>query len=407
MIRRQVLLVGLVAAAGCNRPAPAESTPAATGKPEGKTSVQVATAPVESGEVNRTLDLTGTLTADSVSNVAALAPGVVADTPVDVGDVVKKGDVVVRLDDRDARLRIQSAQAAVMQARARLGLPLEGDVPNEEGRSIPKVDVETLPEIRAAKSTLTLAISDHERNRKLVADGAVSPALVESSATRVEQAQSQLDMSRNGIQQALAGLVAAESQAAQARKALADMTVRAPFNGSVVRRNVNAGEYALPQSPLLSMVATEQLRLVLDVPEALITRLQTGMDVTFTVVGQAEEFHGKLTRISPTLDQTTRALRAEAVVNNKDGRLRAGMFVQSHAVLPGKELALFVPRTAVLSQSGVSKVFVVSGDHVEERIVTLGERRPETVEIHGEVKPGDLVVTKNVDKLTDGTRVDG
>lgn len=397
-----------MAVAGCKKPETAEATEA-SGKVrlEGLPKVQVATAAVESGEVSRTLDLTATLMADSTSNVAGQAPGVVAEAPVDVGDNVKKGDTLVRLDDRDARMRVQSAVAAVMQARARLGLPLEGEVATREGGSTPALDVETLPEVRTAKAGLVLAQSDHERNKKLAADGAVSASVLEGSGSRLEQAQGQLDITRNGIQQALAGLVAAEAQLSMARKALQDMVVRAPFNGAVVRRNVNVGEYALPQQPLLSMVATEKLRLVLDVPESAVTQLLPGMDVTFNVVGRPDAFSGKVSRIAPSLDPNTRALRAEALVDNKDGKLKAGMFVAAHVVLAGREVALFVPRAAVLSQSGVSKVFVVNGDHVEERIVTLGERRQDSVEIRGEVKAGDKVVTKNVDKLTDGAPVEG
>ncbi|MBI5496776.1 MAG: efflux RND transporter periplasmic adaptor subunit [Deltaproteobacteria bacterium] len=405
---RRILLPIVLSLLACQRPPEAPTGPArgeVARRLEGLPRVPVATSAVEQQELSRTLELTGSLQAEDQSNVATVLPGVVADTPVDVGDVVKKGDALLRLDDRDARLRLLAAQAGLMQARARLNLPLEDPA---DGQPRPQVAVESLPEIRMAQAGVESARLDLERNRKLYDEKAVSQQMMDLSRLKMDQAQAGLDQARNGILQAMAGLANAEAQVQMARKAVADMTVRAPFHGAVVRRNVSVGEYAAPQAPVVQLVRSDVLRLLLDVPESAVTTVMPGLDVEVSVQGLGGvTVRGKVARVAPAVDGVTRSLRVEARVDNKDGRLRPGMFATAKTLLPARDLALFVPREAVITQSGTSRVFVVRGDHVEERIVVLGEARDTAVEVRGPLKPGDRVVVKNVDKLVDGAPVEG
>lgn len=410
-VTRSVLLLSLAlgVASACKKPE--DTPPAAQGSkanPEGLQKVQVTTAQVESSEVKRTLDLTGSLLADEQSNITAQAPGVVAETPVDVGSAVKKGDALVRLDDRDAKMRLAAAQASLVQARARLGLPLDGDIESSgDGKVTAQVNIDEVPEVRNARANLLSAKIDQERNKKLFTDGAISKQTMDLIELKVETAQNQVDMARNGVQQSLAALAAAQVQVSMARKGLGDMTIRAPYNGAVVKRNVSVGEYASPQMFVVTMVSTDKLRLALDVPESLVNHVAVGHEVNLNVQGYTERFTGRITRVAPALDPTSRALRAEATVENPEHKLRPGMFASARVILPGMDVGMFVPRSAVLTQAGVSKVYLMNGNHVEERIVVIGEAREDTIEVRGELKPGDRVVTKDVDKLTDGAPVEG
>jgi len=404
------LVVGLPAAS-CQKPDEASAAMLQSGKvrPEGLPKLQVTTAQVESAEVSRTLDLTGSLLADEQSNITAPTQGVVSETPVDVGSVVKKGEVLVRLDDRDARMRLAAAQASLVQARARLGLPLDADVESVvDGKITAQVNVDEVPEVRNARANQLSAKIDQERNKKLFTDGAISKSTMDLADLRVETMQNQVDMARNGVQQSLAGLAAAQVQVSMARKSLSDMTVRAPYSGAVMRRMVSVGEFTSPQAPVAMMVSTDKLRLALDVPESAVNHVALGHEVTLVVQGQpGEKFTGKISRIAPALDMQSRSLRAEATVDNAANKLRPGMFASARVILPARDVATFVPRGAVLTQAGVSKVFVLHGSKVEERIVVVGEPREDTVEVRGDLKAGDRVVTKDVDKLTDGAPVDG
>ncbi|MEW5854905.1 MAG: efflux RND transporter periplasmic adaptor subunit [Myxococcota bacterium] len=404
--RTSVLLL-LVLGTACNRPPPAEpAAPVAAPLKREGVPRPVTTGVVEKAALHRSLEVTGTLLGEETSNLAAQVAGVVVDTPVDVGDAVARGDTLIRLDDRDARMRLSSAQAALMQARARLGLPLEGEASADAGTK--PFDVEEVSEVRAARANVLATKADLDRALKLYEEGAMSVQAKDLALLKAEQANIQLDAARNGVAQAQAALAAAEVQVQMARKALSDTVIRAPFGGAVVRRNVSVGEWAAPQVPLVQLVSSKVLRLALDVPESVVSQVAVGQEVSLQVQGHpGESFPARVTRIAPSLDGQSRALRVEARVENASGKLRPGMFATARIMLPGTEEALWVPRTALSTTGGASRVFLHRGNHVEERIVVVGASRDELVEIRGDLKPGDRVVIKDVDQLTDGAPVEG
>jgi RND family efflux transporter MFP subunit len=383
-----------IASAGCKRPGEKQeqAAPAAEVTP----ALSVRFVKLTQRSLPATLEASGTLAPDESSEVAAPGAGVVVSVEVDVGSRVKKGDVLVRLDGRDASLRLAQAQAASAQAQARLGLKT-GD----------KFDPQNVAEVRAAKEAMDFAVADADRTKALFEAGGVPQATWDQARSRAEQARAQYDAALNGAQQSWAGLSSAQAQANLAQKSASDMLIRAPFDGAVAERRITAGEFAQVGRVVVVLVRDNPLRLRIDVPEADAGKVNEGKDVSLTVAAfPGKIFHGAVKRIGASVKAQSRTLPVEAEVQNQDGALKPGFFARAEIALGGaEEKALLVPRAAIGTSGTASRVFVRAGGRVVERIVTLGRESDGLVEIRGTLSPTDEVAVENVDKLSDGAEV--
>lgn len=376
--------------------------PAGDGKTEATAAVEAPIVPtvrftkVLEASLPPTLEASGTLAADESSEVAAPGPGIVLAVEVDVGSRVKKGDVLVRLDGRDASLRLAQANAARAQAAARIGM--------NKGEAF---DPKKMAEVRAAKEAMDLAVTDAERTKSLFESGGVPQAQWDAARTRAEQARAQYDTAINGAQQAWAGLTAADAQANLAQKAVSDTLIRAPFDGAVSERRISAGEYCQVGKVVVVVVQQDPLRLRLDIPEADAGQVAEGRDVSLSVAAYpGRVFHGKVARIGAAIKTQTRSLPLEAEVPNPDGALKPGSFARAQIALGGSERrAIVVPRAAVGTTGSASRVFVRAGARVIERIVNIGREVDGNVEIRGTLTAADEVAVTEVDKLSDGAEI--
>ncbi|MDI3285505.1 efflux RND transporter periplasmic adaptor subunit [Polyangium sp. 15x6] len=353
-------------------------------------------AKVTERKLSPTLELTGTLAADETSEVAAATSGIVTKVVIDVGTRVKKGDILVQLDSSDPALRAQAADASAAQALAKLGV--------KKGE---KFDPNNVAEVRAAKESMDLAVSEADRTKKLYEGGSVAASQWDQARSRAEQARAQYEAALNGAAQGWAGLAAAQSQANLARKSVADTSIRAPFDGAVAERRATVGEFAPMGKVIAVVVRDETLRLRIDVPETDASKVTIGKEVTLTVSAHpGKTFKGLVKRVGASLKAQSRTLPIEAEVANGDGLLKPGYFARAYVELGETETnALFVPRAAIGSSGSANRVFVRSGNRVVERIVTLGREIDGEVEIRGNVLPTDEVATERVDLLQDGVDV--
>jgi membrane fusion protein (multidrug efflux system) len=191
-----------------------------------------------------------------------------------------------------------------------------------------------------------------------------------------------------------------------ARKANADTVVRAPFAGVVAERLVTTGAYVNKGTKIAIVVRVDPLRVQLTIPEQFVSAVATGQPVTFEVDAYpGRQFEGRVKYVSPALQADQRALTVEAIVPNPKAVLKPGLFATARIEQPARTPGVLVPAAAVLTSSGTSRVYVVNGDHVEERIVTTGETVGTLVEISKGLKAGERVATQNVAQLADGIKV--
>ena len=188
---------------------------------------------------------------------------------------------------------------------------------------------------------------------------------------------------------------------------MGDLVIKAPFDGLVADRFVNPGEYVRPDSRVATVVQLDPLRLELSVPENALASFGVGAEVKFHVAAWPQEtFTGKVRFIGATVRRATRDLLVEAVVANKDERLRPGMFAVADVTL-GQVALPAVPREAVRTdeRAGNDRVFVVENGRIEERLVRTGRTEADIVIIQSGVRAGERVVVKPSATLRDGQRV--
>jgi membrane fusion protein, multidrug efflux system len=357
--------------------------------------VSVSPVAVTEQPIARFIRVTGTLTAEEQADVAAETSGRVVSTPVERGTPVSQGAELIRLSAVETEASVKEAEANAAQIEARLAQPATAGF-----------DVNKVPEVANARAGFALAESEFARIEKLLAERVVSQSEYDQRKTQVEAARQQFESAKNGAEQQYQALQAARARVTLARKAASDTVVRAPFSGVVVERLVSTGDYVTKGMKIAQVVRVMPLRIALTVPEQFVADVTVGQPVTFTVdafIGRT--FEGKVRYVSPSLRADQRALTVEAVVPNSNGELKPGMFATALIQQPKKVEAILVPASAVRVVSGTSRVFVMAGDHVDERLVTTGQVLDQLVEVTSGLTPGDRVATANVAQLVDGVKV--
>jgi multidrug efflux pump subunit AcrA (membrane-fusion protein) len=368
--------------------------------------VQVTTVPAITRQLPRFFEATGSLAADEQTDVAPTVAGKVVGISVDLGSYVKQGSVLVRLDDRDSRIRLEQAEAqvaqaksAVRQAEARIGL--------RPGQTF---DPSRVAEVRAAQVALELSEKNLRRHERLVESGDVSRSQYDEQKAQRDQLQQQYEVQLTqarqnyaAVQTARAAADAAQTQVTQARKAIADAVVLAPMSGFVSDRPVAVGEYVTTSSKVVTIVRTNPLRMKIDIPEQAIGQVQAGQSVSLTVSANADQsFSGRVARVSPSITTTSRTLTVEAEVENGNNVLKPGQFATVRIMLPESTPAVLVPVRAVRTEAGTSRVFIIKDGRAYQRLVQLGQTEGDLIEIKTGVAADEPVATSSVDQLSDG-----
>ena len=402
-----LLLSALAINAACKRSNGAPNNNGATPGPQ--MVVEVSTTPAVLRQLPRYFEATGSLAANEQTDVAPETSGKVAGVGVDIGSYVKRGQMIVKLDDADLRIRVQQAQAQLDQAKAtvrqneaKLGL-----------RPGQKFNPENVPEVTAARSALNLAEANLRRYERLVETGDVSRAAYDQQKSQRDQLSDQYQVAIHQAQQNYAAVAnsqaavdAAQTQLALAKRNLNYSVVVAPMSGYVSDRPADVGEYVSPTSKVATIVNMNPLRVRIDVPEQAIPRVHAGESVSVSVSAYPDRsFAGHIARVSPSVNATSRTLTVEAEVENSSGELKPGQFATVRILLPQSEPAVLVPQRALRQISGATYVFVIKNARAEQRLIQPGQTEGDLVEIKSGIAADELVATGNVDQLSDGASV--
>ena len=355
---------------------------------------------VQEETTQRRVQAVGSLFALEESTISSEVEGIVAKVLVDVGDTVREGQPLILLDQRELQLEVDRQQGLVRQVRAQLGI----------GPSEQPLDPKRMASVQRAEADLFDAERKYGRAKELFKDALISQQQLDEVASRYQSTKATYDLSLQEADRLKALLVSSEASERLAEKKLADATIRAPFPGDIKTRNVHPGEYLRIQSAAMVLVRTDQLRARMAVPERWAGWIQEGSTVDLTVEAFAGEvFHGRVTRINPAVSQDSRTFEAEALLDNRNGRLKPGFFLQASIPSRKEERAIFVPDAAVNYRYGVYKVYVMNGNRVAERqIHPAGQTEDEhgrRFEVAEGLKPGDRVAARDSGELHDGDTV--
>jgi RND family efflux transporter MFP subunit len=383
MPRRPLLAVLLSLAAGCGGAESAAPAGApAPGAPTAPRTVQV--APVTESRLERTIAVTGTLAAEDQVTVSFKVTGRLEALDVDLGSTVAQGQILGRLAPTDFALRVNQADAALQQARARLGLT--GDA-TDEG-----VDPAQTAVVRQARAVLDQARLTRDRAAAFVKDGIGSQADLDAADASFRVAEGRYQDAIEEVRNRQGVLMQRRTELELARQALSDSRLTAPFAGRVRERHATPGQYLATGAPVITIVKVHPLRLRLSIPEREAQAVRVGQAVRVTLEGDTTVHAGRVARISPAIEEASRTLSIEAEVANVSGVLRPGAFANADVITEAKESAILVPATALVSFAGVEKVFVVKDGKAVEQRVTTGRREGDRVEVLTGLTVGQLVV---------------
>jgi RND family efflux transporter MFP subunit len=375
-----VPLVLLLFAAGCKS---GYQSDASQNKPTDKGARQVKTARVEEMPFGETVTANGTLAAYDQSTASAKVAGRLSTISVDLGSVVRRGQMVAQVEASDYKLRVQQAEAALAQARARVGLSPDG--------KDDAVNPEQTGTVRQARAVLDEAKVSRERAAKLVQQGIVARSEFDTVDANYKVAISRYQDAIEEIRDRQALVAQRRSELALARQQLGDTAVYSPLDGIVQQKRASVGEYLAAGAPVVDIVRMNPLRLQAEVPERDASTVRFGQSVRVTVAGDANVYLGQIKRLSPVITAQNRMLMVEADVQN-NGLLRPGSFAKAEIVTNDAKMAITVPNNSIVTFAGIEKVIVVQNGKALEKPITTGRRNGDWTEIVAGVNVGDRVI---------------
>jgi len=355
-----VTLVVVVAAGGyaAVRGKRAEQRPAAAGKAEAQVAefLQNDLYIVEPGAMERSLPLTGSLMPFTEATVKAKVAGELVAVAVREGESVKQGQMLAKIDLTEVGAKVAAREA----------------------------------DVAAAKAQLVWAEKNRNQQKALLDKGFIS--------------QSAFDNIQSNYDVAVAKLHAAEAELVVARKAQGDAVLVAPFSGIVSARLAQPGERVALDAKVVSIVDLSRLQLEASVPPAAIGQVKVGQAMEFRVEGFGDRaFAGRIERINPSATAGSRSISVYAVIDNREGLLRGGMFAQGALTLARVDNALAVPASAVREEIGQTYVYAIENGLIKRKNVKVGVADAGgRVQVLEGLAGGDRIVRVNLGSLREG-----
>ena len=385
-----VVAVSAFALAACSDKAAKSKAPAA---------LKARVVQVEKRELRRDVSAVGSLFALDEVAVSSEIEGRVDRVLVDLGDRVVAGQALVQVSPVELGLARDQQQASLQATRAKLGLTAGAD-------DVP--DPKNAAEAQRAAADLSDAESKYRRAKSLHDDGLVPKGTLDEAEAKFHSSRAAYDIALQTVENLRAELRQRKATFALAEKKLGDTVIRAPFPGQVKERSVVAGQYLRVQTPVMTIVRVDPLRVRVKIPERVAGWVSIGQSVKVEVEAfPGKFFEGKVTRMSPSVETQTRTLEVEALLENGNGTLKPGFFAKATIGSNQVDTALMVPEAAVRYVFGVYKIFTVKDGTLHEQEVKLGERSGDDVEIVGGLTEKDTVaIAPEGQELRDGAPVE-
>jgi HlyD family secretion protein len=360
--------------------------------------------------VNSAVTLNGKLKPVQEINIIPKLPGKVSRVNFDIGQVVKSGDVLFTLDDKDIRLQVMQAQAGLDAASAGLSRVKGGA--NEQ----------QMVQLQMALTSAEISFNDAklalDRTTQLFESGVVSKAEMERAESQFKMAEQQYNSAKTNLELTQSktnpeNIAASQAQVNQARAAveiaksqLDNSVVKSPISGVVATRNLDAGEMVSSAAPAMSIIDLSSVIIDVNATEDIINKIKLNSKVEVSIKSAGDKpFTGEVINISPSVDLKTQTYPVRVKIDNKDGLLKAGMFAEVKLSIERIDNTLSVPLTSVVDEGGLKYVYVLKGDKVEKRAVTTGIFDDKYIQVLKGITDGEEVVVKGQELIQDGSKV--
>ncbi len=395
-----VLFLVLSALAGCGgrgsvTPAPEASRSAA---------VEVDVASVRLADLPRWLSTVGTSRSVNEASINPRSAGVVLDVPVDLGDHVREGDVLIQQDPEEVRLQIEQDRASLRADLAALGVDRLDAPPRRD---------EDAPAVRKARAGLDNARQSWDRNQNLYRANLIAEQELQTSKQALLSAQADYQGALDQVRTSWANVGVRRSALRINEQRLANLTTRAPFDGYITAKNVNQGDYASPggsgPEPYIRLTQLDPIDVRLEIAQVYAEKLKVGQEVEVTADAfPGRTFKGRVVHVNPASSAQSRTIAVDARFANAHGVLRPGLFGAVQLRLGTRPQAPLVPEAALQKTIGAFQVFVIQPGQGSTTVcavsVSTGEKIGTWMEVEG-LKGGQQVAVSSLDRLFDGAHV--
>ncbi len=338
----------------------------------GRTPMTVELAAASRHEVVDYITVVGNLVGEATIDIVPRVAGRIDSVPVKLGDRVKRGQLVAKIEDRELREQINQAQATLEVNKAN---------------------------VAQRENELTVQKSALDRVKATFEKGLTARQILEDAEARYHAAMSQVNVAK--AQQSHT-----EFRIDELRITLSNKSVVSPVDGFVSRRNLDAGAFAGANTVILQVVDIDTVRLVANLIEKGFRKVVPGVEATVQVDTFAgEDFRGRVSRVAPVFDPATRTAQMEIEVPNPGYRLKPGMYARVRLTVERRPDALTVPRNAIVDVDGRRGVFIVKDQAAKFVETKTGLADGERVEILDGITEGTQVITTGALALRDGDRV--
>jgi RND family efflux transporter MFP subunit len=363
-------------ALGCRAPEPLAQSP--EGRP-----VPVKLATAHEQPLDALYRTSGTVRGRTTAVLTSKTVGYVRSVAVRAGDRVHAGQVLAMLEANDST-------ASVRRARAGFDQSLEARVEAQNA-------------VSAAEAALRIAKSTHERIVALHESGAVAQQELDESLARLQAATAQTAMARARLRMSGSRISQAQAEIGEAQAALDYSRIVAPFAGQVIERRVEPGSLASPGMPLLVLEQEGRVLVETAVEESRSSSLTLAAPVSVEIEALGKPVIGHVGEIVPNVDVASRAFLVKIDLPSELAGLKPGMFARV-SFRVGLKTTLVVPASAITRSGALDRLFVVEGERIRVRMVTLGETQGAWTEVLSGIASGERVAASPGPALIDGAR---
>lgn len=380
---------------------PAKMGPGAAGRGGGPglmSEVTIRTTNPKRISIERNVDIAGSLISPDQARVSSEVAGVVRQVLVELGQEVRAGQVVVKLDPRELELALERAQSQLKQTEAQLGIDgirVKDPLPDEQ-----------ISSVRLAIANRDDALAQLRRAQRLRSQNLLPQADLDAAETRVKVTEANYQAALEAVQSLKATLQERRKAVELAQKKLGDTNIRASVAGQIAERLVQQGEYIRENTPVVSIVQMNPLKLKTAIQERYAGVVRPGLAAEFAVESApGRTFRGRVAHVSPSVDQATRTFPVEILVDNSDRQLKPGFFAKGVIFTRRDENVLAVPAEAVFTLAGVSNVYVIENGKARQQTVSLGTRTDGLYEVLSGLKGDETLAASNLTFLATGVPV--
>jgi len=384
--------------------------------------IAVETHAAEKAEIETDYVYSGKIVAANAVNIFPLAQGTVKEINVKIGDSVKAGDVLFTVDTESLEITLKQLQASLQAAEA--GVAQAQAAYNMVDGAAYQMNVESLKgNVETAKKNFENMEKNYENGKILYENGIIAKTEFNNIELGYIQAKSAYETAAKSLElttgqmlsenkaQASAGLAAAtasrdglQAQIESVEKSLRDATVTAPIDGKVTALNVTKGEMLSTAQIPAAVTDASKLKIKVSVSQRIINSIEAGDLVSIKAEALGDDIKGKVSTANPAANMSG-TYDIEIVIDNKDDKLKSGMFAEVTFTNEKSSEEIVVDRNVVITKNGETYVFVEENGMAVKKNVETGIDDGESIQILSGVEEGEMIVTKGQSYLSEGDKL--